>query len=55
MDAISVLKKDHRNVKKSFAEFNRTTTRAAKKRKKLFDEIKHESVLLSLRFIESLS
>jgi hemerythrin superfamily protein len=42
MKATSLLKNDHAAVKKLFAEFGRTTARAAKRRQALIDEIAQE-------------
>jgi iron-sulfur cluster repair protein YtfE (RIC family) len=42
MNATQLLKKDHATVKKLFAEFARTTTRAPRRREKLLDQIAGE-------------
>jgi hemerythrin superfamily protein len=42
MKATTLLKNDHAAVKKLFAEFSRTTARAAKRRHALLDQIARE-------------
>jgi hemerythrin superfamily protein len=42
MKATQLLKKDHTTVKRLFTEFNRTTTRAVKRRRELVDRIDAE-------------
>ena len=45
MDALSLLKADHDKVKKMLAEGEKTTERAEKTRKELFDTLKAEMML----------
>ena len=45
MDAMSLLKEDHRNVKKMLAELESTTERGVKTREDLFTKVKQELVV----------
>ena len=45
MDAIGLLKQDHRKVKKLLAELESTTERAVKTREELFTKVKQELVV----------
>ena len=45
MDAMSLLKDDHRKVKKLLAELESTTERGVKTREELFTKVKHELVV----------